>query len=106
MPQQRRISEPPAAEHSAAAVAKVSLNAVHDLEAVLQCLADWAREVFQAHSRSAGDSVDIALGNRVHVVRYDSCVFAGERNSCPAQVPNNGSTTNLDPIANGNIDFE
>ena len=90
-----------------AAVAMISLNEVHDLEAVLQSPAGWAREVFQVDSRSADDSVDIALMNGVRVVRRLFRGFAGQWNSALRKLPITARwTTNLDPVANGNIDCE
>lgn len=51
------------------AVVMISLNEGHNLDAVLDNLAGWAREVFLVDSYSTDQTVDIALRRGVHVVQ-------------------------------------
>ncbi len=48
----------------------ISLNEGHNMEAVLENLSGWAREVFLVDSYSRDDTVDIALRHGVHVVQH------------------------------------
>jgi glycosyltransferase involved in cell wall biosynthesis len=62
------------------AVVMISLNEAHNLAAVLDNVAGWAREVFLVDSYSADRTVDIALARGVHVVQRSFTGFGDQWN--------------------------
>ena len=107
VPQQRRVSASLAAGHRAGSRGDefAQRRARFESHAAEPCR--LARQVFQVGSYSADDSVDITRRHQVHVGRYFSRGFAGEWTSVLRKLPITVRwTTNLDPVANENIDFE
>lgn len=80
------------------AVVMIALNEAHNMEAVLENLSGWARQVFLVDSFSADNTVDIALRHGVHVVQRRFRGFGDQwnfaLNSLPITAP---WTMKLDP---------
>jgi glycosyltransferase involved in cell wall biosynthesis len=80
------------------AVVMISLNEAHNMEAVLQNLAGWAREVFLVDSYSEDETVDIALRHGVHVVQRRFRGFGDQWNFALRSLPISAPwTMKLDP---------
>lgn len=80
------------------AVVMISLNEGHNLEAVCQNLAGWAREVFLLDSLSQDDTVDIALRHGVRVFQRPFRGFGDQWNFALANLPISAPwTMKLDP---------
>lgn len=80
------------------AVVMISLNEGHNMQAVLDNLKGWAREVFLIDSYSADDTVDIALSNGVHVVQRRFRGFGDQWNFALKDLPITAPwTMKLDP---------
>lgn len=80
------------------AVVMISLNEAHNLEAVLANLQGWAQEVFLVDSRSADDTVGIALRHGVHVVQRSFRGFGDQWNFALRELPITAPwTMKLDP---------
>ncbi|UXI66386.1 glycosyltransferase family 2 protein [Tahibacter amnicola] len=91
----------PTDNHSAkvpVAVVMLSLNEAHNMDAVCCNVAGWAQEVFLVDSRSADDTVDIALRHGVHVVQRPFRGFGDQWNFALEQLPITAPwTMKLDP---------
>lgn len=80
------------------AVIMISRNEAHNMETVLLNLAGWAQEVFLVDSRSADDTVDIALRHGVHVVQRSFRSFGDQWNFALETLPITAPwTMKLDP---------
>lgn len=80
------------------AIVMISLNEAHNMEAVLQNLANWAQEVFLVDSYSNDETVDIALSHGVHVVQRRFRGFGDQWNFALAELPITARwTMKLDP---------
>ena len=80
------------------AVVMISLNEAHNLEAVLQNLQGFAREVFLVDSYSVDDTVGIALKYGVHVVQRRFKGFGEQWNFALRELPITAPwTMKLDP---------
>ena len=80
------------------AVVMISLNEGHNMEAVLQNLSGWAKEVFLVDSYSKDDTVDIALRHGVHVVQRGFLGFGNQWNFALRELPITAPwTMKLDP---------
>ena len=80
------------------AVVMISLNGAHNLEAVLQNLQGFAREVFLVDSYSVDDTVGIALKYGVHVVQRRFKGFGEQWNFALRELPITAPwTMKLDP---------
>jgi glycosyltransferase involved in cell wall biosynthesis len=80
------------------AVVMISLNEAHNMDAVLQNLNGWAKEVFVVDSYSKDDTVDIALRHGAHVVQRQFCGFGDQWNFAISQLPITAPwTMKLDP---------
>ena len=69
------------------AVVMISLNEVHNMEAVLRNLKGWAQEVFMVDSYSTDSTVDIALRHGVHVVQRAFNGFGDQWNFALRELP-------------------
>ncbi len=80
------------------AVIMITLNEGHNMEAVLENLKGWAREVFIVDSYSTDDTIDIALKHGVHVVQRRFRGFGNQWNYAISQLPiTTPWTMKLDP---------
>jgi ubiquinone/menaquinone biosynthesis C-methylase UbiE len=80
------------------AVVMISLNEAHNMEAVLENLKGWAREVFLVDSYSADATVDIALRHGVQVVQRAFRGFGDQWNFAMSELPISAPwTMKLDP---------
>ncbi len=80
------------------AVVMISLNEAHNLNAVLENLEGFAREVFLVDSYSADRTVDIALERGVHVVQRRFRGFGDQWNFALERLPITAPwTMKLDP---------
>jgi glycosyltransferase involved in cell wall biosynthesis len=69
------------------AVVMIALNEAHNMEEVLRNLQGWAQEVFLVDSRSADDTVGIALQHGVHVVQRPFRGFGDQWNFALRELP-------------------
>lgn len=69
------------------AVILISLNEAHNMEAVLDNLHGWAKEVFVVDSHSNDRTVDIALERGVHVVQRSFRGFGDQWNFALRELP-------------------
>lgn len=80
------------------AVVMITLNEAHNMEAVLDNLRGWAREVFIVDSYSRDATVDIALSHGVHVVQRQFHGFGDQWNFALSELPITAPwTMKLDP---------
>src|ERR1700693_6205605 len=80
------------------AVIMISLNEAHNMEAVLQNLRDWAKEIFLVDSYSSDGTVDIALRHGVNVVQRRFRGFGDQWNFALRELPISAPwTMKLDP---------
>ncbi len=80
------------------AVVMISLNEAHNMEAVLENLGGWAKEVFLVDSYSSDATVSIALEQGVHVVQRSFKGFGDQWNWALDNLPITAPwTMKLDP---------
>jgi glycosyltransferase involved in cell wall biosynthesis len=80
------------------AVVMISYNEAHNVDAVLENLRGWAKEVFLVDSYSTDNTVDIALSNRVHVAQRRFKGFGDQWNYALNNLPIKSPwTMKLDP---------
>src|SRR5256885_821596 len=80
------------------AVVMISLNEAHNMEAVLQNVRGWAREVWLVDSYSSDGTVDIALRYGVNVVQRRFRGFGDQWNFALRELPiTEPWTMKLDP---------
>ena len=80
------------------AVVMIARNEAHNMEAVLDNIAGWAREVFLVDSYSTDATVDIALKHGVHVVQRRFRGFGDQWNFALGALPITAPwTMKLDP---------
>jgi glycosyltransferase involved in cell wall biosynthesis len=85
----RGMEQPSSSQEGTAplAVVMISLNEAHNMEAVLENLAGFAREIFLVDSYSSDATVDMALKHGVHVVQRRFRGFGDQWNFALEKLP-------------------
>lgn len=80
------------------AIVAITLNEAHNMNSFLDCIQDWAQEVFIVDSYSVDDTVDIALSRGVRVVQRKFRGFGDQWNFALNCLPLSAPwTMKLDP---------
>jgi glycosyltransferase involved in cell wall biosynthesis len=95
---QKAVYKPADFKPAPVAVILITLNEAHHLQAVLDNIAGWAKEVFIVDSYSTDATVEIALSNGVHVVQRRFRGFGDQWNFALDNLPITAPwTMKLDP---------